>query len=91
MAHEGENPKDLAAIMRNDVAIRPYAARRTGLRVLCAPHRRYRPGDYETWKYLAPIQKAAWSRKTFEDETWGGERGTEFLPRRGDIVSEDPP
>jgi len=20
---------------------------------------RYRPGDYETWKYIAPVQKAA--------------------------------
>ena len=42
------------------------AAREAGIRVFYALHRRYRPGDYETWKYLAPIQKAAWSRKTFE-------------------------
>jgi ureidoacrylate peracid hydrolase len=50
------------------------AARRVGLRVFYALHHRYRPGDYETWKYIAPIQKAAWSRKTFEFGTWGGER-----------------
>ena len=42
------------------------AARQTGVRVFYAMHHRYRPGDYETWKYSAPIQKAAWSRKTFE-------------------------
>src|SRR5262244_1953015 len=45
--------------------------RRAQLRVLYALHRRYRPGDYETWKYIAPVQKAAWSRKTFEYGTWG--------------------
>jgi len=36
-----------------------HAVRRTGLRVFYALHHRYRPGDYETWKYIAPIQKAA--------------------------------
>ena len=33
------------------------AARRAKLRVFYAVHRRYRPGDYETWKYVAPIRK----------------------------------
>jgi ureidoacrylate peracid hydrolase len=35
------------------------AARKVELRVFYAPHRRYRPGDYETLKYIAPVQKAA--------------------------------
>jgi len=35
------------------------AARQAKLRVFYALHRRYRPGDYETWKYVAPTQKAA--------------------------------
>ena len=35
------------------------AARKTSIRVFYAMHRRYRTGDYETWKYIAPIQKAA--------------------------------
>ncbi len=39
------------------------AARKAGLRVFYALHHRYRPGDYETWKYIAPIQKAAWSER----------------------------
>jgi ureidoacrylate peracid hydrolase len=63
------------------------AARKAGLRVFYAPHRRYRPGDYETWKYVAPVQKAAWSRKTFEYGTWGGEFRSEFAPQPGDIVA----
>ena len=63
------------------------AARKAQLRVLYALHRRYRPGDYETWKYLAPVQNAAWSRKTFEYGTWGGEIRSEFAPQPGDIVA----
>jgi ureidoacrylate peracid hydrolase len=63
------------------------AARQAGLRVFYALHRRYRPGDYETWKYIAPVQKAAWSRKTFEYGTWGGEIRSEFAPQTGEIVA----
>jgi ureidoacrylate peracid hydrolase len=63
------------------------AARKAGLRVFYALHHRYRPGDYETWKYLAPTQKAAWSHKTFEHGTWGGEIRREFAPQPGDIVA----
>src|SRR5262245_21701398 len=63
------------------------AARQAGLRVFYALHRRYRPGDYETWKYMAPVQKAAWSHKTFEHGTWGGEIRSEFAPQPGEIVA----
>ncbi|HXU39003.1 MAG TPA: isochorismatase family cysteine hydrolase [Blastocatellia bacterium] len=63
------------------------AARKAKLRVFYALHRQYRPGDYETWKYLAPIQKRGWLSKTFEHGTWGGEIRSEFAPQRGDIVA----
>jgi nicotinamidase-related amidase len=63
------------------------AARRAELRVVYSLHRRYRPGDYETWKYVAPIQKRAWERKVFEDGTWGGEIRSEFAPQPGDVVA----
>ena len=63
------------------------AARKAKLRIFFAMHHRYRPGDYETWKYIAPIQKAAWLRKTFEHGTWGGEIRREFEPQPGDIVA----
>lgn len=65
------------------------ASRKAGLRVFYALHHRYRPGDYETWKYIAPIQKAAWSHRIFEDGTWGGEIRNEFKPHPGDIVALD--
>ena len=63
------------------------AARKADIRVFCALHRRYRPGDYESWKYIAPIQKAAWSHETFENGTWGGEIRREFEPQAGEIVT----
>jgi nicotinamidase-related amidase len=65
------------------------AARQANFRVFYAMHRRYRPGDYETWTYLAPIQKAAWLRKTFEYGTWGGEFRSEFAPKPGEIVVQE--
>ena len=65
------------------------AVRRAGVRVFYALHRRYRPGDYESWKYVAPIQKAAWSRKTFEYGTWGGEIRAGFEPHAGDVVAAE--
>ena len=65
------------------------AARRAGIRVFYALHHRYRPGDYETWRYIAPIQRAAWMRKTFEHGTWGGELRNEFEPRPGDVVAQE--
>jgi len=65
------------------------AARKSDIRVFYAMHRRYRQGDYETWKYIAPIQKAAWSRKSFEYGTWGGEIRAGFEPQAGDVVASE--
>jgi ureidoacrylate peracid hydrolase len=47
------------------------------------------PRRYETWKYIAPIQKAAWSSKAFENGTWGGEIRSEFAPQPGEIVAQE--
>src|SRR6202166_828870 len=65
------------------------AARQANLPVFYAMHHRYRPGDYETWQYIAPIQKAAWSRRSFEYGTWGGEIRSEFTPLPGEIVAQE--
>jgi ureidoacrylate peracid hydrolase len=65
------------------------AARKAELRVFYSLHHRYRPGDYETWKYIVPIQKAAWGRKTFESGTWGGEIREGFQPLPGEIVAQE--
>jgi nicotinamidase-related amidase len=65
------------------------AAREARIPVFFAMHHRYRPGDYETWKYIAPIQLAAWQRKSFEYGTWGGQFKAEFVPAAGEIVASE--
>jgi nicotinamidase-related amidase len=64
-------------------------ARKAEIRIFYAMHHRYRAGDYETWKYIAPIQRAGWTSKAFEYGTWGGEIRAEFEPRPGDIVAQE--
>lgn len=65
------------------------AARKAGVRVFYAMHHRYRQGDYESWKYIVPIQKAAQKSKAFEYGAWGGEFRKEFEPQPGDIVAQE--
>src|SRR5215469_15731183 len=65
------------------------AARKAGIRVFYAMHRRYRPGDYETWKYIAPIQRSAARSQAFSFNTWGGEIRSEFQPHPGDVVTSE--
>ena len=64
-------------------------SRHAGLRVFYALHHRYRPGDYENWKYIAPVQKANWRHRSFEYGTWRGEVRTEFQPLPGDVVAQE--
>ena len=65
------------------------AGRRAKLRVFYAMHHRYRAGDYETWAYVAPIQRAAWRSKSFEYGTWGGEFRAGFEPMPGEVVASE--
>ncbi|MDR9780908.1 isochorismatase family cysteine hydrolase [Rhizobium redzepovicii] len=65
------------------------AARQARLRVFFAMHHRYRPGDYENWKFVAPIQRAAWHRRSFEFGTWGGEFRAEFVPLDGEVIASE--
>ena len=65
------------------------AARAARVRVFFALHRRLRPGDYETWSAMAPIQRLAWRGKVFEHGTWGAEIRSEFAPQPGDIVAHE--
>ncbi|MGX9146385.1 isochorismatase family cysteine hydrolase [Mesorhizobium sp. 128a] len=83
-------PRIQAVAERNDCV--PHmlqvlrAARDAGLRVFYVMHHRYRPGDYETWRYIAPIQKKAWRNKSFEHGSWGGEIRAEFEPLPSETV-----
>jgi nicotinamidase-related amidase len=64
-------------------------ARHAKLRVFYAMHHRFRDGDYENWKYIAPIQRGAWQGKAFEHGTWGGEFRAEFVPAPGEVVAQE--
>ena len=64
-----------------------HAARQAWLRVFSALPRRHCPGDYKTWKSIAPVQEAAWSHTTFAHGTWGGESRCACAPHPGDIVA----
>jgi ureidoacrylate peracid hydrolase len=65
------------------------AARAAGVRIFYALHHRYRPGDYESWDYMAPVQERAWRRRTFEYGTWGGELREGFEPQPEDVVAQE--
>ena len=65
------------------------AAREAQLPVFYSLHRRYRPGDYEGWMHVAPIQRRAWQSKVFEHGTWGGEIRAEFVPLPGETVVQE--
>src|SRR5262245_14607301 len=65
------------------------AARQSGVRVFYVLHRRYRQGDYETWKHMAPVQRTPWLAKVFAAGSWGGQIRPEFEPQAGDIVTQE--
>ena len=65
------------------------AARRAGFRIFYALHHRYSPGDYESWRYIAPIQTRTWRSKVFEDGTWGGQIRPGFEPGRDEVVAHE--
>jgi ureidoacrylate peracid hydrolase len=65
------------------------AARKTGMRVFYSLHRRYRAGDYESFRNLAPVQKLAVASQAFGFGTWGGEIRSEFAPQPGDILASE--
>jgi hypothetical protein len=49
------------------------AARSAGIRMFIAPHRRWRPGDFEAWQRLSGPHIGIRDGRVFELGTWGGE------------------
>jgi nicotinamidase-related amidase len=64
-------------------------ARKAGIRIFFAPHRRWREGDYAGRQFLAPVQRGAAAAKVFAEGTWGGEFHPDFQPAPGDIVASE--
>ena len=62
------------------------AARSIGLQVFYVPHHRWRPGDYNGWKYWAPIQRRNEESHIFAEGSWGGTFREEFTPLPGETV-----
>jgi nicotinamidase-related amidase len=65
------------------------AAREAGIRIFLVPHRRWEPGDYETWRHPSPSHLAIMRRHTFARGEWGGDWHPDFAPQRGDIIIKE--
>ena len=65
------------------------AVRRAGLKIFIVPHRRWEPGDYETWRHPNPTQVAIMQRRSFARGEWGGDWHPDFAPQHGDIVIKE--
>jgi len=65
------------------------AVRRAGIKVFIVPHRRWEPGDYETWRHPSPSQQSIMKRHTFARGEWGGDWHADFAPQAGDIVVKE--
>ncbi|MFF0863952.1 cysteine hydrolase [Nonomuraea sp. NPDC003560] len=65
------------------------AARAAGVRVVFVPHRRWQPGDYESWVHPNPTQHGIQERHTFARGSWGGEFHPDLQPEEGDVVAAE--
>jgi ureidoacrylate peracid hydrolase len=48
-----------SGLLGSSYAAGPECRAEAKLRVFYTLHHRYRPGDYKTWEYIAPVQKVA--------------------------------
>ena len=65
------------------------AVRAAGMQVAIAPHRRWRPGDFEGWLRPAPPHMRFREAKMYEVGTKGGQWYPDFAPRDCDIVATE--
>ena len=65
------------------------ALRAAGIQVAIVPHRRWEPGDYESWDHPNPSQRKIMAGHHFARGEWGGEWHPDFAPKPGDIVAQE--
>lgn len=65
------------------------AVRAAGIQVVIAPHRRWRPGDFDGWLRPGHPHKSIRDGKVFAVGTQGGDWYPDFAPRDGDIVASE--
>lgn len=63
--------------------------RAAGIHVFVAPHRRWRPGDFDGWTRVQRAHAALRDGRLYEVGTIGGDWHPEFGPRDGDVVSSE--
>lgn len=65
------------------------AARAAGIQVVIAPHRRWRPGDFEGWLRQGRPHLTIANGRVFEVGTKGGEWYPDLAPQDRDIVASE--
>ena len=65
------------------------AVRAAGIQVVIAPHRRWRPGDFDGWLRPARPHRGVRDARIYAAGTPGGEWYPDFAPRDGDIVASE--
>jgi nicotinamidase-related amidase len=65
------------------------AARRAGTVVFYVPHRRWREGDFDGWRYPSPWQTLTDRETIFGEGMWGGDWHSELAPQPGDVVIQE--
>jgi nicotinamidase-related amidase len=65
------------------------AVRAAGIQVAIVPHRRWEPGDYETWDHPSPTQRKIMDKHHFARGEWGGEFHEDLQPQPGDIIASE--
>jgi nicotinamidase-related amidase len=65
------------------------SARDAGVRVVFVPHRRWEPGDYDSWDHPNPSQRKIQQMHHFARGSWGGEFHPDFQPQPGEAVAQE--
>ena len=65
------------------------AVRGSGIPVFIAPHRRFRPGDFDGWQQANRPHRIVRDGRICELGTFGAEWHPEFGPKAGDVVSSE--
>ena len=64
-------------------------ARSKGVQIVYTPHRRWREGDYDNWKFLHRNHIGAAKYQVFAAGTWGGEFHPDLAPQPGDALAKE--
>src|SRR4051794_26835591 len=83
--------KDVAQAIQLHRHLRDLLAgvRAAGIPVFVAPHRRWRPGDFDRWTRMRRAHAVVRDGRLHELGSLGGQWHPDFAPRAGDVVSSE--